>query len=49
MPVAEAPVKPARRRRATKAKTETEAAKPKRAGTRARKTVRVKTEAADGD
>jgi uncharacterized protein (TIGR00288 family) len=46
---AEAPAKPARRRRTTKTKPETEAAKPKRAGARVRKTVRVKTEAADTD
>jgi uncharacterized protein (TIGR00288 family) len=47
---AEAPAKPARRRRkTTKTKPDTEAAKPKRAATRVRKTVRVKTEAADSD
>jgi uncharacterized protein (TIGR00288 family) len=43
----EAPAKPARRRRTTKAKPESEAVRPRR--TRARKTVRVKTEAADTD
>jgi uncharacterized protein (TIGR00288 family) len=47
---AEAPAKPARRRRPTaKTKADAEAAKPKRAATRVRKTVRVKTEAADSD
>ena len=48
-PVTEAPAKPARRRKTAKAKPDTEPARPKRAGTRARKTVRVKTEAADSD
>jgi hypothetical protein len=47
---AEAPAKRARRRRrTTKTKPDTEAVKPKRAATRVRKTVRVKTEAADSD
>jgi hypothetical protein len=47
---AEAPAKPARRRRkTTKTKPDTETVKPKRAATRVRKTVRVKTEAADSD
>ena len=43
------PAKPARRRKTAKPKADADAARPKRAGTRARKTVRVKTEAADGD
>jgi hypothetical protein len=48
-PVTEAPAKPARRRKTMKAKSDPEAPRPKRAGTRARKSVRVKTEAADSD
>ena len=46
---AEAPAKSARRRKTTKTKRDTAPGRPKRTGTRARKTVGVKTEAADSD